>query len=306
MLNYEFIDPEEQINSEDFQFVESFLKSTGRTQLGWHYITDISWIYSKVKQWPKGFKILDAGGGLGPIQFLLAEMGFDVTNIDLSLSAPPNVYRHRYQTQLKTLPSFVPTSYREFLSSSHLKSKVASQVKKWVKSSPVYQFWISQKYITRHERWRSAMGLSDNPLGQIQWYIANLCDMPEIPSCYFDAVVSLSSLEHIPDNLLDQALAEIRRVLKPDAYWAITTSGTEEASTWFHEPSQGYCFSVSDLQSRFRANALKGQNPEIILSRYRECSYLKNNLADFYKKTGKFGMPWGIWDPKYIPVGITQ
>ena len=63
MLQYEFIDPDLQINSADFQFVESFLKMTDRTQIGWHYLTDITWIYSHVKDWPRDYKVLDAGGG---------------------------------------------------------------------------------------------------------------------------------------------------------------------------------------------------------------------------------------------------
>jgi hypothetical protein len=36
MLSYEFIDPDEEIGTEDFRFVESFMKATGRTQIGWH------------------------------------------------------------------------------------------------------------------------------------------------------------------------------------------------------------------------------------------------------------------------------
>jgi hypothetical protein len=39
MLTYEFIDQEKQIISKD---VEPFLKLTGRTRLGWHYITDVT------------------------------------------------------------------------------------------------------------------------------------------------------------------------------------------------------------------------------------------------------------------------
>ena len=89
MLSYEFIDPEEQIDSSDFGFVESFLKDTGRTKIGWHYITDITWMYSRIKNWPRDTKILDAGGGVGPLQFLLAEMGFHITNIDMVLAQPP-------------------------------------------------------------------------------------------------------------------------------------------------------------------------------------------------------------------------
>lgn len=305
MLTYQFINPEEQLTSNDFSFVEYFLKKTGRTQLGWHYITDITWIYSQVKKWPRNLKILDAGGGDGPVQFLLAEMGFNVTNIDMALFEPSIAYCRRYQTMLETLPSFEPTSYKDFLSTTSGTNYFYNRLKKFVKGTQIYKFWNYQKYATSHEKWRVSANLSDTPLGSIQWRIGNLCKMPEIPSSYFDAVVSLSAWEHIPYDALDTALAEIRRVLKPDARWAVTTSGTEQPSTWWHEPSQSNCFAASDLEKHFGAKRSKNQNPEKILDKYRQCTYLKDNLAEFYKKSGRYGMPWGIWEPKYIPVGLS-
>jgi ubiquinone/menaquinone biosynthesis C-methylase UbiE len=309
MLNYEFIDPEQQISSKDFKDVESFLELTGRTQLGWHYITDLCWIYSKVKQWPKGLKVLDAGGGGGPTQFLLAEMGFNVINIDLSLSKPPNAYKQRYHTDLEILPSFSPTRYNKLLSSFNSNSGSKFQFKQLIKSLPIYKWYDYLKYSDlsmNSEKWRNSVGLKEVPTGSISWKIGNLCQLVEIPSDFFDAVVSLSSLEHIPTDILDEALQEINRILKPNALWAVTTSGTEKSSTWFHEPSQGYCFSSSDFEERFGAKSLKAQEPSTVLDKYQNCSYLKENLADFYKKSGKYGMPWGIWDPKYIPVGLSN
>jgi len=306
-LKYEFIDPELQIASNDFSFVESFLKETGRTQIGWHYITDITWIYSRVKNWSRDLKILDAGGGNGPLQFLLAEMGFHVTNIDMALFEPPVAYSLRYQTKLKVLPSFVPTSYKEFLSSSRQKS-LKHPLKTLLKGNPIYKFWTHRKYAASHDKWRSLvhLSLSDTSLGSIQWCVGNLCQMPEIPSGSFDAVVSLSAWEHIPYEILDTALTEIRRVLKSDARWAVTTSGTENLSTFWHEPSQSNCFSVADIENIFGAETLNSQSPENILDKYRKCSYLKDNLAEFYKQSGKYGMPWGIWEPKYIPFGLSR
>lgn len=306
MLNYNFIDPEEQIDSEDFKFVESFLQATGRTQLGWHYITDLTWIYSKVKKWSRDVKVLDAGGGSGPVQFLLAEMGFHVTNIDMVLSDLSITYSNRYHTKLHTLPSFRPTDYTELLQRSSKFNSFKAEITRRIKQTFIYQSWSTSKYSISHDRWRSSVGLSNTSLGQIQWCVGNLCYMPEIPSASFDAVVSLSALEHIPLEHLDPALAEIRRVLKPDALWAVTTSGTEKLSTWLHKPSQGQCFSIYDLENRFGARSVKRQEPEKILAQYCQCSYLKEHLADFYKTSGNFGMPWGIWEPKYIPVGLSQ
>jgi len=72
----------------------------------------------------------------------------------------------------------------------------------------------------------------------------------------------------------------------------------------FHEPSQSNCFFSADLEKIFGASQRVKQNPREMLQIYHNRSYLMENLAKFYFKSGKYGMPWGKWDPKYIPVGI--
>lgn len=302
MLSYEFIDPDEQINAEHFSFVENFLKVTNRTQIGWHYFTDLSWLYSKISTWPKSFRILDAGGGGGPLQFLLAELGFDVVNIDMTLQTPSLALKRRYSTTFERLPSFQPTDYKNHLDT--LRGQSGWSLKNLIRNNPLVQNYLAGQYIRRHSSWRKMTGLGDSPVGNIQWIVGNLCRMPEIKTGSFDAVVSLSALEHIPKEQLPDALAEIQRVLKPDARWAVTTSGTEKEETWFHEPSKGYCYSESDLRKIFNAAPTIKQNPSEILHKYKENSYLKNNLAVFYFKSGSNGMPWGKWEPQYIPVGL--
>ena len=107
-----------------------------------------------------------------------------------------------------------------------------------------------------------------------------------------------------PLENLKTAFDEIKRVVKPNAHWAVTTSGTEKAETYFHESSQGNCFSCGEFENTFGASPKGEQDPQKILQKYQNCGYLKENLAKFYFKSGKYGMPWGKWDPKYIPVGI--
>lgn len=308
MLRYEFIDPDLQISSPDFQFIESFLKATDRTQIGWHYITDITWIYSQLKDWPRDFKVLDAGGGGGPVQFLMAELSFDVTNCDLCASVPPISYQKRYRCAYQILPSFKNTNYKDFLETLCREYKVWTSgrvdVKNMIKKLWPYKWWSAKRYAQKHEQWRQEQRLTNTRIGRLQWLAANLCHMPEVPANTFDAVVSLSALEHIPFEALQAALDEIKRVLKPSARWAVTTSGTEKAETWFHESSQGNCFSYADFENIFVARPEGEQNPAEILQKYQDCGYLKENLAKFYFKSGKYGMPWGKWSPKYIPVGI--
>lgn len=298
-LTYELIDPDEQIGSLDFRFVERFLQATRRTELGWHYLTDIAWIYGKVKNWPRSWRVLDAGGGGGALQFLLAELGFNVTNVDLLFPAdPPRPVAKRYRFTFKRLPNFQESAYM-----GHLRSFAQHRrlpFRRW------YRRLRAATYNARHDRWRREAGLLKQSIGSIEWIVGNLCDLSEIPSGSFDAVVSLSSLEHIPLKQLHSALTEIARVLKPQASWAVTTSATELPETWLHEPSQGWCYSIADLESRFGAVRSREQHPCRLLAQYRSCDCLRERLARFYRKSGNNGMPWGIWDPKYIPVGLSR
>ena len=306
MLYFELIDPSQQIADPDFHIVRSFLKATGRTQIGWHYITDLTWLYSRIKHWPKSLRILDAGGGTGPLQFLLAEMGFSITNIDMALKQPPPWLTDRYQTTLKQLTASDTSEYLDFLNGKqryHKNSglqRIVRKAKKRVRENCLSTFF----YHFRHNRWQRRYGSASPQVGNIQWVTGNLCHLNGIPSNAFDAVVSLSALEHIPLEQLGNALNEIRRVLKTPNYWAITTSATDQNTTWYHQPSRGYCYSISDLKIRFKATSSYPQNPKRIRQEYQNCDYLKRNLAKFYSKSSQYGMPWGKWDPKYIPVGI--
>ena len=297
--------PSNIIGSDDFKFVESFISSTKRREIGWHYIVDLTWIYSNAKKWPRRFKILDAGGGNGPTQFLLAEMGFDVTNIDLFLEEPRLSYLSRYKTTKKILDSYSATDYVEHLESVSEKVGIRNRLRPFVKNNYLYQKLKEIKYIKRHDNWRSTVGLDDCQLGRIKWLQGNLIHIPEIPSNTFDAVVSLSAIEHIPINQLPLSIAEMKRVVRDDGYFAITTSASVSDKSWYHEPSQGWCFSAEDLYKLF-GGRINTSNPQDILLQYYNNKYLKENLADFYYKSGMNGMPNGRWNPQYFPVGISR
>ena len=43
-----------------------------------------------------------------------------------------------------------------------------------------------------------------------------------------------------------------------------------------------------------------------LLAALRGCAELRDNLAGFYKQSDQNGMPWGIWDPQYQPVGVCK
>jgi 2-polyprenyl-3-methyl-5-hydroxy-6-metoxy-1,4-benzoquinol methylase len=302
-MQFEYLDPDKIIGTQEFIEVEKFLKRTGRTQIGWHYIVDLTWIYSQAKKWPVGSLVLDAGGGLGPTQFLLAEMGMNVVNIDL-LHQGNFYYAQRYKLESKQLSSYVKSEYV-----AHLHSTVTHKADLASLREPIINNMVTNKlrlkyYEHMHESWKRMVGYSDRCVGKITRLSGNLCGLPEIHDSKYDAVVSLSALEHIPIAMLPDALAEINRVVKPDGSYAVTTSATDKA-TWFHEPSKGLCFSKDDLEKLFGAELQGTTDAASTLDKYRQNSYLSNNLADFYKKLGNNGMPWGKWDPQYVPVGIS-
>jgi len=303
-MRYRFLDPDEVINTSDFEFIASFLRATGRAQIGWHYFIDLAWIYSKAKDWPTTYRILDAGGGSGPTQFLLSELGFNVTNLDLFLSEPPSHIKKRYRIESVAYDSYQSTEYVAHLVSQSTRSNGLRKLKSLIVDSRFYQYASEQRYDWIHKQWRKNNGIV-NEVGGLDWRLANLCNVPEISSNYFDAVVSLSALEHIPINLMSQAWAEIKRICKADAKFAITTSATERRATWFHEPSKGNCFSEYDLNAIFDARVDESSLPaNEMIERYRSCSFLRANVASFYRKSSENGMPWGKWDPKYFPVAL--
>ncbi len=305
-LSYEFLNPEKILQSQDFSSVSDFLKITKRTNIGWHYIIDLIWIYSHAVKWPQGCRVLDAGGGRGPVQFLLAEMGFDVTNIDLFHTQPDFAFFSRYGTKRNALNSYVETRYVEHIKGFGRYRQQLKRVLKTIMESSILRESTTEAYAKKHEKWRTLNGFNERKVGSIQWFTGNLCNVPEIETGSFDVVVSLSALEHIPLEILPTALAEIRRLIRPDGHWAVTTSGTELNATWYHQPAQGYCFSKSDLESIYQASAKNTEKPVDIMRLYQTSHYLKENLALNYRLSGNNGMPWGKWRPLYIPVGIAD
>ena len=86
---------------------------------------------------------------------------------------------------------------------------------------------------------------------------ADVIDMP-FTDGFFDTLFSLDTLEHVED--LDQAIAEIKRILKPNGFFIL--SGPTE--TWFYKfcrflwlgrfHESGHIYSVKDIEKKFEKN----------------------------------------------------
>lgn len=304
-LTYQFLDPDDSRRTADFSACQDFLRTSKRTAIGWHYIIDLTWIYAQAKTWPAGSIVLDVGGGSGPTQFLLAEMGFDVVNIDLNPAVATPRLRSRYGATENTLTGWAENEYVRHLLSGYSAPVGRSGPRRFLQS-PLLQPLHHALLAKRLDGWRKRHGWAERPVGKLSLTKGDICRLDDMPSGHFDAVVSLSSLEHIPLAELPSALAEIERVSKSRAAFAMTTSATDQEDTWFHAPSKGYCYSETMLQRVFGARNTSRLGCNEALDRYRRCEFLRKNLAAFYAKSGDNGMPWGVWNPEYFPVALAR
>jgi hypothetical protein len=81
---------------------------------------------------------------------------------------------------------------------------------------------------------------------------------------------------------------------------------------WFQELSQGWCHSEETLSGLFgvgadvRSNFPCEAKAEFFDALRAEGIELQKRHAYSHFKSGVKEMPWGIWDPQYLPVGIKK
>lgn len=263
-------------------------------EFGWHYLLDLAWILRQLQP-RQGMLVVDAGAGVGVIQWYLVEQGADVISVDRESRANlPAHFRLRYRVRglrpedlqrLQPVQSFSPGS-REAIKRSVLGNAISGR--SWVAGRLARTF--------------------DSQQGEISIYNQDLRSLTDIPDCSVDAVVAVSALEHNAPEQLGRVVAELLRVLKPGGP-LLATLGAARDADWFHEPSQGWCYAEASLRRVF------GLSPEApsnfarfdeLFEQLRNCRELRENLAKFYFRSGDNGMPWGKWDPCYQPVGICK
>ncbi len=257
-------------------------------EFGWHYLLDLTWIIAHLGS-VKGKRILDAGAGIGVMQWYLAEQGAQVISVDrLDRADLPLQFRRRFR--LRGLRPHDLRSPRQALG-SHL-SKIKNLRKKLL-SLP--RLLISSAF-------------SRPSPEEVVLYNQDLRHMPDLEADSIDAVVAVSALEHNAPEDLEAVVAELMRVLKPGGI-LLATLGAAKEQDWFHQPSRGWCYTEASLRRLFHLNPQVPSN----YHRYDElfaalvnCAELRHNLASFYFRSGDNGMPWGKWDPQYQPVGVCK
>lgn len=263
------------------------LASCLRLEFGWHYLLDLTWIISLLDI-SKNLQITDAGAGTGILQWYLAEQGVSVLSVDRESRANlPLRFRFRYSVRGKNKEDLEPI-YKTILHQAGdqgLLRSLAGTAREILDVKPGSQ-----------------------NSGKVMIYNRDLVDLVDVPSCSQDAVVAVSSLEHNSPQALQEVIKELMRVIKPGGV-LLATLGAARDEDWFHEPSKGWCYSDVTLKRIFNLSQAVSTNYEQfdeLFSALHNCGELRDNLASFYSNSGDNGMPWGIWNPEYQPVGICK
>ena len=261
-----------------------------KLEFGWHYLLDISWILSLVEH-ISNRKIIDAGAGTGVIQWYLAENGAEVISVDRE---------SRKNLALKFRRRFTVEGLRP----EDLNSDTAVSGSAGISIKSVAADWVDQ--------FRMSLGNYSNgknsAAGKILIYNQDLTKLLDIDGESIDTVVAVSSLEHNSPEGLEHVVAELMRVLKPGGE-LIATLGASRDEDWFHEPSQGWCYSEDTLRRIFQISSDTQSNfaeYDSLMGKLITNKELKDNLASFYFKSGDNGMPWGEWKPEYQTVGVCR
>jgi SAM-dependent methyltransferase len=171
-------------------------------------------------------------------------------------------------------------------------------------SGPFYRRWPARLV----SQWRDLTGYfhGREGKGQVVIYNQSLSDLVDIADGSIDAVVAVSALEHNTPEGLESVVQEILRVLKPGgALIATLTAGRDH--DWWHAPSSGWCYTDASLRKLFDLPPGTPSNYDQydeLFEQLRNCSELRDNLASFYYRSDAKGMPQGLWDPQYQPVGV--
>jgi ubiquinone/menaquinone biosynthesis C-methylase UbiE len=269
-----------------------------KLEFGWHYLLDLTWIISRLGE-VKGKRIIDAGAGTGILQWYLAEQGAEIISVDRSSRyLLPIRFRKRFHVRGMRKTDLSPdfNVLKDDLvktNPSKSKSEVLSRVNHLRMDVSGY-FQTEQLFRKYPDR------------GSIIIYNQDLADLKDIAGNSIDAIASVSALEHNTPQNLPIVVAELLRVLKPGGAILATLTGIKDTDTW-HIPSSGWCYSAKSLKRLFDLPEDTPDNyasHDTFLQAVRNCDELRDNLARFYFESDQNGMPWGKWDPQYLPVGV--
>jgi hypothetical protein len=123
----------------------------------------------------------------------------------------------------------------------------------------------------------------------------------------FDAVVSVSALEHNHPANIPAVMRELRRVAVHGAPLLLTISASAADTSGVHAPSLSWLLTEREiaalygLRQGYASDFPQRAEPA---RRLADSPRLRRWLALFYSARSDNGMPSGCWHPAYLPVGL--
>ena len=258
---------------------------------GWHYLLDWIWIIEQLGDVSQA-TILDAGAGIGLLQWYLAIEGARVISVDRSdRSILPTPLIKRFN-----VTGFrVEDTPRGCLESIHSRPDFSNSVKAAGRGLLM--------------KLRSGLQDGGRASGSVAMYRGDLINLPQISNDSVDAVISISAIEHnsYKDDIR-RIRIELERVLKPGGMMLITLPAARDED-WFMEAANAWCLTdrtirwVFDLEDRVPSNF--SAYDEIYRGIVNSLE-LSRSVSWRYRCRSNSGLPRAKWPPKYVPVAILK
>jgi ubiquinone/menaquinone biosynthesis C-methylase UbiE len=311
----ELLDTELLNDQQVLKEIDHWLKVLNRPN-GWHYDLDIIWIIKNIRKLdlPQGATILDAGAGLGVMQFILASRGYNVISLDFTERQIPEFtkgifkiekkdtdlggYRHEYMdfmtygqkkddgrlnrpSLLKTIASYTKDPYRMIC---YLKNSFSN----------FFNIHCLMERFKDHSRF-----------GKITFLRATFNNIT-LEASSVDALISISAFEHNNYDDMPESIKQFQRVLKSNAKMFITTSASG-GKDWYFQPAKGWNLSLPTLADWFGIAEVRASSFDECLKKIQNSKVIKSRIHHFYRYDGRNGLPYArLGDLKYVPVGIIK
>lgn len=262
-----------------------------RLEFGWHYLLDLAWLLSNLDM-DRTENAIDAGAGEGIMQWYLAAKDVDVISVDRGSRANLGLWFRANFSVEGLRPNDLSSNWHAAKFNVRDASGVLAKVKVCFRNALSF----------------GRMLFPPRGDGRVFIYNQDLQTLRDIEDESVDAVVALSALEHNTPEGLREVVAELMRVLKVGGK-LLATLGAASDEDWFHEPSKGWNYSEASMREIFALDTDVKSNydqHDELMAALKDCAELRDNLAGFYNQSGDNGMPWGVWDPQYIPVGVCK
>jgi ubiquinone/menaquinone biosynthesis C-methylase UbiE len=300
--------------------IDHWAKVMNRPQ-GWHYDLDVIWILRELEKAgiKKGDTVLDAGAGMGVMQFVLAARGYNVISLDFSNRVLPKLAEGIFNMEVLSEGSLdYVHDYMGFVdygTGSESGEAVTKQTQRSfgaklidiIKKGPIFGFTLLKNNIStrRNKRYNESEKNRDHSgFGKISFIRAAFHQIP-LADKSVDAVISVSAIEHADKQLMELNLSELKRIVKDGKILLISTSATNKNEDIFHDKTRGWCFSKESLRQMASLNDLPEfgyeEAEKNILASKKWLSridtyYTGDPESDFYKRRPT--------DLAYLPVGI--